>query len=105
MRTPAGSDARHSLAIRVGALALVIGLAVFAVAFGSVAGDCAGPPADPVCRRLVTMLAERIGVLAAIVTVVAMLTMAGVAKLNAHPARWSERPGVDRTGGGTDRSK
>jgi len=102
MKAPSERATRQALVVRVGVLAVVIGLTVFAVALLSVGGDCAGPPADPVCRRLVTTLAERIGMLAAIVTVVAMLTMAGLAKLNAHPAGSSEPRGVDRTATGTD---
>jgi hypothetical protein len=68
----------------VGGLAVLVGVAVTAAALLSVVGDCDPPPADPVCRHLITTLSERLGVVAALVTVVTMLTMAGVAKLSAR---------------------
>jgi hypothetical protein len=71
----------------VGALAVVVGMIVAAAALLSVAGDCAGPPVDLVCRHLIRTLSERLGVVAAFVTAVALLTMAGVARLNADPSR------------------
>ena len=81
-----GSNAVGSgrLAFRVGGLAVLVGTAVTVVALLSVVGDCDPPPADPVCRHLITTLSERLGVVAAVVTVVVMLTMAGVARLSAQ---------------------
>ncbi len=79
----ATGERRGRFAVRIGLLAALVGVLVAAASLLSVAGDCAGPPADAVCRHLVTTLSERMGVVAALVTVVAMLTMAGLAKLNA----------------------
>jgi len=79
------------LLLRVGALALVVGLVAAGVAFLSVAGDCAGPPVDVACRKLTALLSERIGVLAALATAVGLLTMAGIAKLDRERPAYSPR--------------
>jgi hypothetical protein len=72
----------YPLTIRVGLLAVLVGFVAAGAAFLSVAGDCAGPPVDVACRHLTEVLSERLGVLAAVITAVAFLTMAGIAKLD-----------------------
>ena len=81
-RAARGDGIRHPLWVRVGALAVVVGTVAAAAAFLSSVGDCAGPPVDAACRHLTVVLSERLGVVAAVVTAVAFLTMAGIAKLD-----------------------
>jgi hypothetical protein len=74
----------RALALRVGLLGLVAGAVGTAAAVSSAWGACEVPssssPGDPVCYALVRTLSERIGILAAIATVIIVLTMVGLAR-------------------------
>lgn len=81
-----------SLAVRVAFLSITVGGAVTAMAAWSGAGGCAAPSVpgvapDPVCFDLVRTLSERIGVATAVVTVIMVLTMVGLARLGGAEAR------------------
>jgi hypothetical protein len=82
---------RHPLGVRVGVLALVVGVLAAGAAFLSSVGDCAGPPVDAACRHLTVLLSERLGVVAAVVTAVFFLTMAGIARLDRERSTLSGR--------------
>jgi hypothetical protein len=75
---------RGRLALWVLTAALGVGLAVAAVAATSGAGDCASGidqgAGDAVCYALVRTLATRVGVMAAAVTAMLVLTMVGLAR-------------------------
>ncbi|HCO03407.1 MAG TPA: hypothetical protein DIT48_08635 [Actinobacteria bacterium] len=92
MRAREKGAGSSSLAVRVAFLSITVGGAVTALAAWSGAGGCAGPEVpgvapDPVCFDLVRTLSERIGVATAVVTVIMVLTMVGLAKLGAAEAR------------------
>jgi hypothetical protein len=77
----------------VGALALLIGALVTGEAWSAGGGACsgvgtaaAGAARDPVCFQLVHVMAERIGLLAAAVTVIVVLMTVGLARLTRGPA-------------------
>jgi hypothetical protein len=80
---------RRGLGFRVTVLAALVGATVGGAALLSAAGDCAGPPADLVCQHLARILSERLGIAAALVTVIVVLTFAGLARLEAE--RWPGR--------------
>jgi hypothetical protein len=76
----------RALALRVGLLGLVVGAVGTAAAVSSAWGTCdpsGSNPGDPVCYALVRTLSERIGILAAIATVIIVLTMVGLARASA----------------------
>jgi hypothetical protein len=71
----------RTLAARVSALAIGVGAAAGGLALAAGAGSCSGDGVvDQVCSRLVWTLSERVGVAAALVTAVVVLTMVGLAR-------------------------
>jgi hypothetical protein len=79
-----------ALALRVGLLGLIVGAVGTAAAVSSAWGACDPPDpsvaGDPVCYSLVRTLSERMGVAAAVATVVIVLTMVGLSRFSVDRA-------------------
>jgi hypothetical protein len=82
---------------RVALLAAVAGVAVTVAAGRAAGGQCGAMEvehvrtvADPICSQLVRTLSTRMGVAAAVATVVIILTMAGLARLASRRPAWGD---------------
>jgi hypothetical protein len=78
------------LAIGVTLVAVTVGAVVTAAAVLSGTGPCAGPaldpalpvpPVDDVCYHLVRSMAERAGLLSAVLTAIVVLTVVGLSRV------------------------
>ena len=86
-RGPADKASSSTFALRLSGLALVIGLVVTRAAVSAGSSGCAEPgwavERDPICHELARTLGQRAGLLAAVATVVVVLTMVGLSRLQA----------------------
>ena len=97
------AHARRRLAVGVTLVAVTVGAIVTAAAAFSGAGGCDAPglggagtatPVDEVCYQLVRTLAERAGLLSAVMTAILVLTVVGLSRVMAD---------VETQSGPTDR--
>jgi hypothetical protein len=90
---------KRRLALWVAGLSLAVGLLAAGVAGAEGSGGCGvqgfdtAMRPDPACTHLVRVLAERVGLMCAIVTAVLVLTMVGLARVAASGPEPEVRPG------------